>query len=225
MTTSVSVDIVTPYFYPYVGGVQKCALRLSEALSELGSDVRIITSDYHPANTRGTSPSNKLPIQRLRCNGVLFELPIVPGVAKTIRNSRAEIIHVNGIYPFFTDIALMAGRISGKATLLNYHFDPVPTRTFLRLAELFYRPMCRIIANMSDIVVATTASYAQNSPVLSNLPKRVNIIPNGVDESFFEKPDDSDMQRLRTHLDIKNDDSIILFVGQLKQFKGNGHNT
>lgn len=214
------MDIVTPYFYPYVGGVQKCVLRLSDALSKLGSDVRIITSDYYPANTHGRSPSNNLPIQRLRCNAVLFELPIIPGVAKTIRKSRAEIIHVNGMYPFFTDIALMAGRISGKATLLNYHFDPVPTRAFLGLAELFYRPMCRVIAKRSDTVVATTTSYVQNSPVLSNLSKRIDIIPNGVEENFFERPEDSEMQRLRASLGIANNDSIILFVGQLKQFKG-----
>jgi phosphatidylinositol alpha-mannosyltransferase len=218
---NLSITFVTPYFYPYVGGVQKCVSRLSEKLSELGCRVGIVSSDYSPSWSNLSYPCDgSIRLKRLKCVGRVNETPLIPDLYAEIRNSNTDIIHVNGMYPLFTDVALLSARRSRKWTVLNYHFDPVVSNSCLSPIGQVYARMAVPFVNMADIIVATGHSYAATSKILSSTQREISAIPNGVDNSFLQVPPRSKVQELRSKLGIDDKQKIILFVGQLKRFKG-----
>ncbi len=199
------IEFVTPYFYPYVGGLQKGVLRISTELLRMGCEVTVTTSDYVPSHYNGLT--NKLPleleIKRIRCLGVFFEAPLIPGIAAAVGESDSDVLHVNGMYPLFTDIAILAARKHRKKAVLSYHFDPVNSQKLLRPFERLYRPLGEIALKLSDRVVATGSSYARNSELLSSIIGRVEIISNGVDDCFFEQPSAQLVSKLRADLKIQ----------------------
>ena len=205
-----------------MGGLQRGVLNISSELVKMGCDVTITTSDYVPQHYTGlkTYLPEGIRLNRIRCRGIVLEAPIIPGVASAVENSDSDILHVNGMYPFFTDVAIIVARRKRMKAILSYHFDPVSSRKFLRPFERTYRPLGETTLRMADKIVATGSSYVKHSEFLSKLSGSVAIIPNGVDNSFFESPSKESIDRLRTDLKIKDDERIVLFVGQLKSFKG-----
>jgi glycosyltransferase involved in cell wall biosynthesis len=214
------ITFVTPYFYPYVGGVQKCVLKLAEYLADLGCAVEVISSDFVPA-WNGCSPqSMPFVVKRLKCIGRIAETPLVPDIGNVVQNVEADIVHINGMYPLFTDAALFSAWRSRKSTILHYHFDPVTMKSHMLPFIHVYNKFARSLIRLPDIIIATGRAYAKSSPILTAATRKIQIIPNGVENKFFEVPPRSKLHELRSRLGITDKEKVILFVGQLKRFKG-----
>ena len=129
-------------------------------------------------------------------------------------------MHVNGVYPLFSDVATFVAWENRIPVLLNYHFDPVSISSFLSPISSLYSKLAPFFINKADTIVATGASYVKSSPILASSSKNVQIIPNAVEDKFFEPRSSTQLAKLKSQLGFSEDDKIILFVGQLKQFKG-----
>jgi glycosyltransferase involved in cell wall biosynthesis len=217
---NLKVGFVTPYFYPYVGGVQKCVLRITQNLMELDCTVSIITSDYAPTWSSHDLSNEKFDLKRLKCVGRIAEVPLVPSICREIGNSDVDILHINGMYPMFTDVAIFEASKIRKPMVLNYHFDPATFVPYLSPFTKIYSKLAPFSIRKANAVVATGESYAKSSPILSSRLRDIRFIPNAVEDHFFIFPSDLSLFRLKNELNISDDEKIILFVGQLKRFKG-----
>jgi glycosyltransferase involved in cell wall biosynthesis len=68
-------------------------------------------------------------------------------------------------------------------------------------------------------IVATSPSYAQTSPVLTDAAHRdrVRVIPLGIDEGFYlQRGDDAVLKRL----ELNEGEPFFLFIGVLRYYKG-----
>jgi glycosyltransferase involved in cell wall biosynthesis len=147
----------------------------------------------------------------------LLEAPIVPQIGLRLLLEECDIIHIHGVTPSISDLAIVNGKLKGKPLVLTYHNDP-DTRLFGIIgvvAAQVYGHLSYILANLTDCIVATTASYAETSPVLSRLLHKVKIVPWAVDKEKFKSS-------IRRNLGeySRNHDNCVLFVGQLKEHKG-----
>jgi glycosyltransferase involved in cell wall biosynthesis len=214
------VGFVTPYFYPYVGGVQKCVLRIAQNLIDFGCTVDIVTSDFAPVWSNFDFSNEKFGLKRLRCFGRIAEVPLVPEICGEIGRSDFDVLHINGMYPMFTDVATYAAWKNRVPVVLNYHFDPITYVPYLNPFSKIYSKFAPYVIEKANAVVATGVSYVRSSPILSAVSKNIDVIPNAVEEKFFDIPPSSQLLCLRNKLNISDDESVILFVGQLKRFKG-----
>ena len=146
----------------------------------------------------------------------ILEAPIVPQIpTKLLLDEKYDVVHIHGMTPTQTDLALLAATLKGEKVIYTHHFD-AQTRGG-RLTDL-YSYLARPILNLADIITASTLSYANSSKFLKPYLKKVKIIPMGVDTARYE-----DLEKKTTFEraeEIQSFDSRILYVGKLIYYKG-----
>ena len=182
-------------------------------LAAKGHSVTVVTS------SRGMPPGNyeermgPLRVIRFPETRYLLEAPIMPKIALAALKEDYDVLHVHGMTPSVTEIAILLAKLRGKRVVLTYHND---TETSLHgllgaLAGAVYSKLVIPVIQLADEVVSTTFSYAATSPVLRYLMRFVTVIPWGTD--FVPRPKAGPSAALQ-------EQKRVLFVGQLKQYKG-----
>ena len=122
----------------------------------------------------------------------------------------ADIIHYHFPWPFM-DVVHFATRM-GKPTVVTYHSDIVRQQTLLK----FYQPLRdRFLASV-DCIVATSPNYVETSDVLRRYRDKIAVIPIGLDETAYPKPDAARIAHWRERIGS----TFFLFVGNLRYYKG-----
>lgn len=147
----------------------------------------------------------------------LFEAPIIPWIAIHLLGEDYDILHVHGMVPTVSDLALLINWLKRKPAILTYHYDAETPK--YGLVGMFvgqaYAGVARIVAKFADKIVATTKSYAKTSPVLSKNLDRIVNIPCGVDTKRFSPS----RARQGARIKRRSKSSQILYVGKLIHYK------
>jgi glycosyltransferase involved in cell wall biosynthesis len=190
------VVLTTPYYPPHIGGVEVHVQNLARRLKERGYDVEVVSSvgEDHAVKIK-TVPSIPIPYS---------PIPI------TFPDVEGDVFHSHIPSPFF------AKRIADrnlKPHVVTYHNDVVtpekvdgkyiPPR-IRRIIDGINEDVTIPILDSADVIIATTKSYAETSPILSRY--EVKIVPNAVDVSRFEY--------------TKRKEDFVLYVGRLVEYKG-----
>ena len=143
----------------------------------------------------------------------LFEAPMLPKVALAALKEDYDILHVHGMTPSVTELAIILAKLRRKRVVLTYHNDAQTTfHGFVgALAGALYSKLVIPVVKMADEIVSTTYSYAATSPVLKHLMRAVTIIPWGADPVRAVALEQDQAEDGQKH---------VLFVGQLKVYKG-----
>lgn len=186
---------VSPYFPPHLGGVEYHVKELSKGLAGRGHAV-------HVASSCGSWEKDFTRIPSID----LFYAPLPLRLPKIA----ADIYHSHIPSPLF---AFMLRKASPH--VVTYHNDVVvPSRLnghrlphrFGKSLEWVNRRLVKPILDEAEIVVATTKSYAETSPVLRDYLYKIRIVPNAVDSSAF--------------LHDRQKKGYVLYVGRLVNYKG-----
>ena len=206
---------VCSVYPPSRGGVERFVQEISTGLARRGHKVTVITS------TRGTDRRSSdhvgadgIRVVRLPEHYHLFEAPLIPTMAFEILGEEYDLLHVHGMSPTITDLSIIVGRLKKKPIVVTYHNDAESTLRWgvADLAARVYGRLCAPILKVADVVVCSTRSYAASSFVLPHLPDKLMVIPLGVEPERFSKEGPPGK--------MKGDTKEVLFVGQLKDYKG-----
>jgi len=195
------IALMSSYFPPHVGGVERHVEALATHLLERGFDVTVLTS------TASGAGSHPFEVRRFRCLHLPYS-PIIPFLRKKLEDIHADVFHSHTPPPFFS----LAVRRSPH--IITYHSDidipenyggiPIPKK----LSEFITRKSDEMLSkalDKADAIIATTKSYAENSRLLAE--RSYHVIPNGVDLSEFEGVD-------------SEKEPMVLFLGRLAAQKG-----
>ncbi|MCS7144102.1 MAG: glycosyltransferase family 4 protein [Archaeoglobaceae archaeon] len=193
------IAISTPYFPPHIGGVEDHVKNLSDNLRNIGYEIKVISSIGADINV----PCIKIPYS---------PIPI------TFPQIKADLYHSHVPSPFFARGLNKVAEKEGKPHVITYHNDVVvPSKVngysmprFLgRSVEKINDFMVTRLLEKVDMIIATTKSYAETSPILSKFMDKVKIVPNAVDPSEF-----------RPGVDAGEREPLVLYVGRLVAYKG-----
>jgi rhamnosyl/mannosyltransferase len=153
---------------------------------------------------------------RVRRESKLFGLgssPVCPRLARSIRESRADIVHLH----FPNPAAILSYLASGHAgrVVVTYHSDIVRQR----LTGRAFRPVLEYFLRRCSAVIATSPDYIESSPVLSKFRERCRVIPLGIVPEKFERVDEAAVRSIRERYGPR----IVLGVGRLIYYKGFEH--
>lgn len=209
---------VASCFPPSRGGVETFVYNLCKRLVEKGHRVKVITSDRGKSSGKYHEWIDGIEVIRFPERYHLFEAPIMPRIALRALREDYDVLHVHGMVPSVSDLALVVGFLRRKPKVITYHYDAVTPKYGVigRLTGVVYAGFAGIILKLADVVVATTRSYARTSPVLGNTWEKAVIIPCGVDTSKFS-PNQSQESRSATST---TEDHSVLYVGKLIHYKG-----
>jgi len=214
------IGIVSPYFYPWYGGITEHVYHLYKELKERGHSVKIIT----PFDGSGICGVREDLIQlgkpfTLILNGSVVKIPLIPKRLETVdsilEREKFDLIHLH------QPVLCILGRAFLKCVQLRknagrprpnivgtFHACGGGSERFLikRFGFLF-----RHYQYNFDYRIAV--SEASRDFILPVLPGIFNIIPNGVDVNRFA----NETQKISSFDDGKIN---ILFVGRLEPRKG-----
>lgn len=126
---------------------------------------------------------------------------------------KVDLVHYHYPWPF-ADLLHLGIRPSVPA-VMTYHSDIVRQK-FL---DLLYSPLRSRMLDKMKAIVATSPSYTQSSPILSDrhVASRVRVIPLAIDESTYPMQGDPGIFE---RLGIDKAEPFFLFVGVLRYYKG-----
>jgi phosphatidylinositol alpha-mannosyltransferase len=203
------IALVSPYDYPFPGGVTEHIASLAAGLERRGHTVRILApSSAGQEQLSGPPPYRLGSIVRVPYHGSWARITLSLGLTRKVRTilqrERFDIVHVHE--PLLPMLPLVVLAQSRAATIGTFH-------AYWKRWRLYAlgRPVLRSFSGRLDGRIAV--SEAARGYVSRYFPGEYTIIPNGVDTTAF-RPDLEPLPACRGH------GPTILFVGRLEKRKG-----
>lgn len=197
---------VAAHYPPSLGGLERVVQSLAEHQSERGLDVEVMTSSVGRASPGPAyAPSGPGYVRRFRSVNVA-NTAVMPGLlGALLRLPRRSIIHLHVAQAFIPEAVFFAHVLRGHKYLAHVHIDvgaSGPAGFLLRVWKpLILGPILR----RADAVVVFTEE--QRSVIAAKYridPRRIVVIPNGVDVSYFHSEER-----------VLHSKPRLLFVGRL----------
>jgi phosphatidylinositol alpha-mannosyltransferase len=215
------IALVSPYDFPYPGGVTSHILNLSRVFQQRGHEVVVIAPSSGPA--AGT-PSSTVCVSNtvipVRTNGSVARINLSPFLAGRVRRllqQRAfDVLHVHEpVAPALPWTVLRQARaVSPDTAVFGTFHAYMEEEKFGDLCGLFHNVARRHLARVAGCLDGRIAvSTVARDCAASYWPGFYRVIPNGVDVSRFGK-----MPRLP--LSRFQDGINVLYVGRLEPRKG-----
>lgn len=199
------IMIVTPYFYPYVGGLENYALNIAKGLQKQGHEVFVVTSN-HNGKKRIDEKAQGLRVIRLPYLFKFSNTPINPAwrrqLKKIIKAEKPNIINAHTPVPGLADVAISA---AGKIpTALTYHAASLRKDD----SQLIFNIVARLYELIQlHTLKKATSIIAVSDYVRENLPRKFQnktaVIYNAIDPSYISKTN------------VSRKSNRLIFVGNL----------
>ena len=193
-----------------VGGVEQVIDQIARGTGALGVENTVLTlsttpSD-HPIPLHGYELFTVKRNFELASNSISWQSI---GLFRQLA-AKANLIHYHFPWPFADVIHQLIS--PNKPTVLTYHSDIVRQKFLSKL----YCPLKRLFLNSMDHIVATSPNYLLTSSVLQTYIDKVSVIPIGLDDKTYVKPDKDSVNFYKQRFGER----FFLFIGAFRYYKG-----
>ena len=195
-------------YFPVLGGIENHLRILAEGQAARGHSVTVLVT----SRTGQTHVDERAGVRIIFAGqlATVASTPLSLALPLRLRRERPDIAHLHFPYPLGDLAQTVFGR--ARRTVISYHSDIVRQKRLLRL----YAPLLRRSLARADGILAASPRYVETSPFLAPLAARCTIIPYGIEAERFAAADPAQVELLRAQYGPR----IILFVGQLRYYKG-----
>ena len=200
------IMVVTPYFYPHIGGVENYIYNIGEGLRKKYKWEIIVITPSLEKRERKVEIIDGIKIYRLPFWFKISNTPVNPmwlfGIHRILIEEQPDIINAHSPVPFISDIAFL---IAGKIPLvITYHSGSMIKQSsilnpLIALYELLFLPM---LFRKSKKIICYSPDFMRRN--LKKYKAKVNYIPPGVDKKVFK-------------LSKKRSTNDVLFVGRIEK--------
>jgi glycosyltransferase involved in cell wall biosynthesis len=209
-------DYINKYAH---GGTEIAAYNLAVNMANRGNMVDVFTTSIDSKNSVELYPNMKV-----HRHGTSLKIASANPSIKLIYNPLnydMDIVHAHSPIPYSDLPALLYAKRKKLPFVLTYQFDGVETGgSFARNAgvSLYNKLFIHRVLKSADTIIATTKSYAKESPFLRRYLDKIVVIPNGINIEEVTTP--VTKEKSREILGLPQDSEIILFFGSLVEYKG-----
>ncbi|MDI9624711.1 MAG: glycosyltransferase family 4 protein [Methanothermobacter sp.] len=207
------------YFARYKhGGAELAAYYLALKMAE-HNNINIFTTSI---NSKDFFEEYKgIQIHRYGTNFTIEKGNISFGLFRKPLNYDADIVHAHFSTPPAEIAALLYAKKKKIPFVLTYHGDWQESFGSItrRIPLYFYNKfLIRRVLDSTDLVIVPSKYYINESRFLGKYKDKITVIPNGINIEDFEIP--LEKEECRQKLGLTRDRNIILFLGNLIQYKG-----
>jgi glycosyltransferase involved in cell wall biosynthesis len=205
------LHVFKTYYPDTFGGIEQVIRQVSIATHAHGVSNRVFTLSRE-AKKQPMIRDGTIDVIRAPLSLELASTPVSLSAVQTFRQAVADcdLIHYHFPWPFGDLLHLLAAQ--GKPSMLTYHADVVRQRWLMPV----YDPLMRRFLSGMRALVPTSPNYLESSPLLQQYRQRSQIIPIGLNEASYPKPEEQRVKQWRAQLG----NAFFLFVGVLRYYKG-----
>ncbi|MBD9678452.1 glycosyltransferase family 4 protein [Pseudomonas sp. PDM18] len=197
-------------YYPETfGGVEQVIFQICEGVYAQGIESTVLSTTNGEGSSQKVGQHNAIAVKK---NFELLSTPFSTSAISMLKSlsKKVDIIHYHYPWPFM-DMAHVIARID-KPSVVTYHSDVVRQKTAMKI----YAPLMHRFLSSVNKIVATSPNYIQSSPILRQYAEKTEVIPIGLDENTYPRPEQSILQAWKSKLP----EPFFLFVGVLRYYKG-----
>ncbi|WJV67621.1 glycosyltransferase family 4 protein [Pectobacteriaceae bacterium CE70] len=198
------------YYPDAYGGIQQVIYQLAEGSCKRGAEVDVLALSPNGPSQNRLNGNHHVYTSRqdLYVASTGFSLSAINDFRRLAE--KADLIHYHFPWPYMDLVHFLVR--PRKPTVVSYHADIVKQKNLLHI----YRPLMYHFLNSVDAVVASSPNYMRTSPVLQSLKRTPDVIPYGLEPSFYTKASFSQLEKWRNQFGGR----FFLFVGFLRYYKG-----
>jgi glycosyltransferase involved in cell wall biosynthesis len=208
------VLMVTPRYFPYMGGIETHVHEVGRRLTQRNVDVTILTT--MPALTGTPLPRNAevegMHVIRVPVLLNKNDFYIAPEMYSLIKYGRWDLVHCQGIHTMVPPLAMMAAQRAHIPFVVTFHTGghSSPFRTKIRSAQ--WRILRPLLANAQRLIGVSQFEAKYFSEILHLPANRFSVIPNGATLPALSRP-----------LQNAGGRTLIVSLGRLERYKGHQH--
>jgi phosphatidylinositol alpha-mannosyltransferase len=211
------IALISPYDFPYPGGVTEHIIALAKGLQQRGHQVHILAacSGYYWGLIPNTQPITRR-VTSVRIAGATARVGLSPlgylRIRELLTKESFDVLHLHEpLTPSITWWALLqASALPRTITVGTFHAYHERPNWFYRQGKPIFK---WFFARLDSLIAVSRAAYEFAHQMF---PGEYRIIPNGVDLNRFGRS-------LKKNPAGPDDPVTILFVGRLDQRKGFAH--
>ncbi len=206
------ICIVNSFYPPWIGGAETYVSSLSRRLAKRGHDVTVYCA--HNPLPVGETIEAGVRVRRMRAPIRLYGTPIAVSPLNLFFENY-DVIHCNFPSPYLSAMFAFLSRVRRIPAILTWHNDLPRVTSAAGVLVRIHDVFAPLYLSQYQRIIATTAAYARNSPILQSHSEKVVVISNGVDTSRFNPSVDGQSIRALHGLSGKK---VVLFVGALTRW-------
>ncbi len=202
------VLMVTPRYFPYIGGVESHVYQVARRLARQGVSITVLTTD----------PSGQLPIteqregiriQRVHAWPAHRDYYLAPDIYPVIREGDWDVVHVQSFHTLVSPLAMLAARRAGIPYVVTFHSGGHSSRVRNAVRPMQRRLLRPLLARAERLIAVAEFEAELFAQELQIPREQFALIPNG-----------SDLPQVVRPANATRDGALIASVGRLERYKG-----
>lgn len=220
--------IVTHYFYPHIGGIEKVAKDNADILSKKKHKITIISSQI--GNNKKAKIVKNYRIIRVKASNFFekyFHIPYPIFSPELILKlyteiKKTNIVHIHDVFYISSIFAALLSMLLRKPYLITQHVAHVDHPNFVvnLLQNIIYKTIGTYILNRGRLVLTYNLNVTNFVANLGVSRDRIKELKHGVDKNIFYPVNKMIKKNLRKKYNLPINKKIILFVGRFVPKKG-----
>ena len=151
---SLRVLMVTPRYFPFMGGIETHVHEVGRRLAQNGMHVTLLTTA--PPQTLGTPPKEEtvegMRIIRVSAWPSQSDYYIAPEIYSIITRGKWDLVHCQGCHTFVPPLAMFAARAAKIPYILTFHSAGNSSRVRNKLRGIQWRLMQPLLSQASRLI-------------------------------------------------------------------------
>jgi glycosyltransferase involved in cell wall biosynthesis len=203
------VLMVTPRFFPEMGGVENHVFQVAGRLARAGVQITVLTTDRE-GKLPPCEQVNGVLVRRARAWPAQRDYYLAPEIYQYIQQYEWDLIHIQSYHTLVAPLAMYAARHAQVPYVVTFHGGGHSSRirNALRSVQWF---MLRPLISRAERFIALAEFEIEFWGKIFGLPaERFVVIPNGADLPPLK----------RSSRSITNGQKVIASIGRLERYKG-----
>lgn len=205
------VLMVTPHYFPFMGGIETHVYEVGRRLVHNGVDVTLLTTIPHSltASLPREEEIEGMRIIRVRAWPQERDYYIAPEIYSIIRQGQWDLVHCQGCHTFVPPLAMYAAQAAKIPYLVTFHTGGHSSRLRASIRGTQWRLQRPLMANASKLIGVSHFEAKYFQQVLHLPAQRFSVIPNG-----------ATLPNLPQGAVKASTQPLIVSVGRLERHKG-----
>lgn len=201
--------MVTPRFFPYMGGVESHVYQVGRRMAAQGWDITILTAD--PSGKLSANEDIEgIKIIRVRAWPTNRDYYWAPGIYQKIINEHWDLIHIQSYHTLVPPLAMLAALYANIPYLITFHGGGHSSRLRHALRSIQRMLLRPLLSRAEKLIAVAKFEIPLFSGELFLPSEKFVLVPNGAELPKIEPI-------------IGGRQPLIASVGRLERYKGHQH--